>query len=187
VTEAEPQDSLPRLRAAEVDLAIVFDYPMLPAADDERDVERALLLTESMYLALPRSHPLARRDIVDLTELAEESWMCGVCPSSCGDVVKQGLRLAGFEPKIAFESDEYEVHQAYVAAGLGFALLPDLALPTLRSDLVVRATNPEAPKRRVWAATRAEGARSAATDAMLEVLREVGRQFADRTAAPLAA
>src|SRR5215210_1942381 len=27
VTEAEPEDSLPRVRAAEVDLAIVFDYP----------------------------------------------------------------------------------------------------------------------------------------------------------------
>src|SRR3954452_2482263 len=53
VTEAEPEQSLPRLRAAEVDLAITFDYPMLPPGDDERDVERTLLLTESMYLALP--------------------------------------------------------------------------------------------------------------------------------------
>src|SRR6266508_1989658 len=57
VTEAEPEQSLPRLRAAEVDLAIVFDYPMLPSQADERDIERALLLTESMYLALPNSHP----------------------------------------------------------------------------------------------------------------------------------
>ena len=47
VTEAEPEQSLPRLRAAEVDLAIVFDYPMLPSQADERDIERALLLTES--------------------------------------------------------------------------------------------------------------------------------------------
>ena len=187
VTEAEPEDSLPLLRAAETDLAIVFDYPMLPPSARERDVERVLLLTESMYLALPRRHPLAEADTVRLADLAEEPWMCGVCPSSCGDVVKEACRKAGFDPQIAFESDEYEVQQAYVAAGLGFTLLPDLALPTLRSDLVVRPTKPDAPKRQVWAATRAEGARSAATDAMVEVLRRVGERFAARNAVSLAA
>jgi molybdate transport repressor ModE-like protein len=187
VTEAEPEQSVPKLRAAEVDLAIVFDYPMLPSEPDERDIERALLLTESMYLALPRDHPLAKVDTVRLADLADEAWLCGVCPSSCGDVVKQACRQAGFDPGIGFESDEYQVLQAYVAAGLGFTLLPDLALPTLRSDLVVRPTKPEAPKRRVWAATRAEGARSAATDAMVKILRQVGRRFADQSPLALAA
>ena len=187
VTEAEPERSLPKVRAAEVDLAIVFDYPMLPAQPDERDIERVLLLTESMYLALPNGHPLAKADTVRLADLADEAWLCGVCPSSCGDAVKQACRNAGFDPGIGFESDEYQVLQAYVAAGLGFTLLPDLALPTLRSDLVVRPTKPEAPKRRVWAATRAEGARSAATNAMVEVLRQVGQRFADQSALALAA
>jgi molybdate transport repressor ModE-like protein len=187
VTEAEPEQSLPRLRAAEVDLAIVFDYPMLPSQADERDIERALLLTESMYLALPNSHPLAKAKTVRLADLADQAWLCGVCPSSCGDVVKQACREAGFDPRIAFESDEYQVLQAYVAAGLGFTLLPDLALPALHSDLVVRPTKPEAPKRRVWAATRAEGARSAATDAMVEVLRQIGQRFAEQSALALAA
>ena len=187
VTEAEPEQSVPKLRAAEVDVAIVFDYPMLPSEPDERDIERALLLTESMYLALPKGHPLAKADTVRLADLADEAWLCGVCPSSCGDVVKQACRQAGFDPGIGFESDEYQVLQAYVAAGLGFTLLPDLALPTLRSDLVVRPTKPAAPKRRVWAATRAEGARSAATDAMVEILRQVGQRFADQSPLAVAA
>src|SRR5215211_796852 len=186
VTEAEPEDSLPRLRAAEVDVAVVFDYPMLPRTE-ERDIDRILVLTESMYLALPRDHPLAEKHIVRLMDLANETWLCGVCPSSCGDVVKQACREAGFEPRIGLESDEYQVLQAYVAAGLGFTLLPDLALPALRGDLVIRPTIPQAPKRQVWAATRAEGARSAATVAMVTVLREVGARFATRSTAALAA
>jgi DNA-binding transcriptional LysR family regulator len=187
VTEAEPEESLPRLRGAEVDLAIVFDYPMLPGGDDERDIERTLLLAECMYVALPRSHRLASARVVELAELAEEPWMCGVCPSSCGDVVRQALRSAGFDPKIAFESDEYEVQQAYVAAGLGLALLPDLALPTLRSDLVVRRTRPDAPERRVWAATRPEGARSAAAEAMVGALKAAGARFLPKGTAAEAA
>ena len=187
VTEAEPEQSVPKLRAAEVDLAIVFDYPMLPSQEGERDVERALLLTESMYVALPRGHALADAEVVRLADLADEAWLCGVCPSSCGDVVKQACRQAGFDPRIGFESDEYQVLQAYVAAGLGFTLLPDLALPTLRPDLVVRPTVPEAPKRQVWAATRAEGARSRATEAMVGILREVGGRFAGQSAKAIAA
>src|SRR5918996_3037683 len=149
VTEAEPEQSLPMLRAAEVDVAVVFDYESLPSSTlEDRDVGIDLLLTESMYLALPKPHPLAQRDRVPMAELAGEAWLCGTRPSSCSQAVVEACRAAGFEPQITFESDEYAVLQGYVAAGLGYTLLPDLALPTLREDLVVRPTEPEAPKRR---------------------------------------
>jgi DNA-binding transcriptional LysR family regulator len=180
VTEAEPEVSLPRLRTAEIDLAVTFDYPFLPPAEGDRDLERALLLTESMYVALPRDHPLAGDERVRMSDLADDAWLCGVRPSSCGEAVAKACREAGFEPGIAFESEEYQVLQAYVAAGMGVTLLPDLALPTLHPEVVVRPTEPEAPKRRVWAATRARGARSHATEKMVEVLSSVGERFADR-------
>jgi molybdate transport repressor ModE-like protein len=187
VTEAEPEESLPRLRAAEIDVAIVFDYPTLPFEDDDRDIDRAPLLTESMYVALPRDHPLAEAKKVRLADLAEESWLCGVRPSSCGEIIVEACRGAGFEPRIALESDEYQVLEAYVAAGLGLTLLPDLALPTLPDSLVVRPTSPKAPQRRVWAATRSKGARSAATETAVAILREVGERFESRAALSLAA
>jgi DNA-binding transcriptional LysR family regulator len=177
VTEAEPEQSLPMLHAAEVDLALTFDYTTLPAGEG-RDVERELLLSESMYVALPRDHPLAAADRVRLADLAEEAWVCGTRPSSCSRAVVETCRAAGFDPRIAFESDEYAVLQGYVAAGLGYTLLPDLALPTLRADLVVRPTKPDAPQRRVWGATRPEGARSAATEAMVATLVRAGERIA---------
>jgi molybdate transport repressor ModE-like protein len=180
IAEAEPEQSLPRLKGGELDLALSFDYPSVPNAPD-RDLELTLLLTESMHLALPKKHPLAERQVVPLAELSEERWLCGSRPSSCGEVVFRACRDAGFEPQVGFESDDYHVMQGFIAAGLGFTLLPDLALPTLRSDLVVRATDPPAPQRRVWAATRAEGARSPATDVMLSILVEVGESLARRS------
>jgi DNA-binding transcriptional LysR family regulator len=174
------------LKAAEIDIGIVFDYPLL-AEPEERDVERVLLMTESMHLAVPRDHPLAKKSTVKLAELADEPWLCGVRPSSCGELIVQACRDAGFEPDIAFESEEYQVLQGYVAAGLGVTLLPDLVLPDLRDDLVVRATEPEAPQRRVWAAVRAKGARSAATEAMLETLLQTAKGFEIDCAAAAAA
>jgi molybdate transport repressor ModE-like protein len=181
VTDAEPQESLPRLRGGEIDLALTIDYESVPMAD-ERDLDHTLLLSESMYVALPKSHPLADRAVVALADLADHEWLCGSRPSSCGAAVVQACRNAGFEPAIGFESDDYHVMQGFIVAGLGVTLLPDLALPTLRSELVVRATDPPAPARRVWATTRAEGARSPATEEMIGILAEVGGSIAERSA-----
>ena len=41
VADAEPESSLPRLRAGELDVAITFDYPTLPEPE-ERDLEHTL-------------------------------------------------------------------------------------------------------------------------------------------------
>jgi molybdate transport repressor ModE-like protein len=180
VRDAEPEVSLPRLRGGELDLALSFDYVSVPAPE-ERDLERTLLLTESMYVALPKRHPLAKRDVVPLIELRESVWLSGSCPSSCGEAVLGACRRAGFEARVGFESDDYHVMQGFIAAGLGVTLLPDLALPTLRPELVVRPTDPPAPSRRVWAVARSEQARSPATEEMLAVLAEVGARFAERS------
>lgn len=181
VADAEPEDSLPRLRGGDLDLALSFDYPSVPQPE-ERDLERTLVLTESMYVALPAAHPLATREVVPLTELAGYEWLCGSRPSSCGEVVIAACRNAGFEPQIGFESDDYHVMQGFIAAGLGVTLLPDLALPTLRADLVVRPTDPPAPVRNVWAVARSEGSRSPAAEEMLRTLVEVGESLAARNA-----
>jgi DNA-binding transcriptional LysR family regulator len=180
IADAEPEESLPRLRGGELDLALSFDYPTVPSAED-RDLERTLILTESMHLAVPKRHPLAERPVVPMAELSDERWLCGSRPSNCGEVIFRACRDAGFEPNVGFESDDYHVMQGFISAGLGFTLLPDLALPTLRDDLVVRATDPPAPERRVWAATRAEGARSPASEEMVAILAEVGESFALRS------
>jgi DNA-binding transcriptional LysR family regulator len=41
--------------------------------------------------------------------------------------VLHSCRAAGFEPRVAFGSDDYNAVQAFVAVGLGVAILPRLA------------------------------------------------------------
>jgi DNA-binding transcriptional LysR family regulator len=180
VTDAEPEQSLPRLRAGELDLAMSFDYPSVPKEED-RDLERTLVLSESMYLALPKNHRLADQQVVALAEFSDAEWLCGSVPSTCGEVVVAACRNAGFEPRVGFQSDDYNVMQGFISAGLGVTLLPDLALANLRSDVVVRATDPPAPERRVWAVSRRAGARSPATEKMISILVEVGAAYEKRT------
>ena len=60
---------------------------------------------------------------------------------------------AGFEPYVAFESDDYDTIQGLVAAGVGVALIPRLALTRIHPGIVVRALAPSSPARKVTVVT----------------------------------
>jgi molybdate transport repressor ModE-like protein len=184
--EAEPEESLPQLKHGAHDLALVYSYEAVEEQED-RDVERHLLLEDRMWLAVPKAHPLSGKAAVSLDELRDDAWLCGTCNGACRQNVILACRSAGFDPRIAFESDDYQVLQGLIASGLGVTLLPDLALTALHPGVAIVPVKPRAPIRHVWAATRAAGSRSPAADAMVEVLREVGDRYAAEAAEVVAA
>jgi DNA-binding transcriptional LysR family regulator len=184
LSEGDPEDSIPALKRGAHDLAVVYDFELQPFAED-RDLELFPLLTERMHVGVSADHPLASRGGIELCDLDSDRWLCGTTTTTCRELTMRSCRSAGFEPDVAFESNDYNVIMSLVAAGLGVTLLPDLALARPMPGLVIVPVLPEAPVRRVWAATLAVGSRSQATDAMLEVLREVSASFEARE--PLAA
>jgi DNA-binding transcriptional LysR family regulator len=168
LAEGEPEEIAPRLRAGELDLALLFEF------DDEEpllaDMSRSPLLEDPMYLALPREHRLAEKPRLRLAELQTEAWVQTSSASPCARHVVRCCHAAGFEPTVSFESDDYQTVQGLVAAGVGVALIPELALSVLREDVVIRALSPAPPVRQVIAATP-DGARLVpAAPAMLAVL-----------------
>jgi DNA-binding transcriptional LysR family regulator len=183
-SEDEPEDSFPGLKRGDFDLAVVFDYPAFPL-DFARDVEAELIYEEPMRVALPPGHPLAAAKSVRIEDLADEDWLCGALPSSCRDQVITLCREAGFEPRISFQSEDYEVIKGFVAGGLGVTIMPELAGG--HPGIELRAVRGEKPIRRVWAVTRETEARSPAAEQMLGILREVCRTHRDERELALAA
>jgi DNA-binding transcriptional LysR family regulator len=178
---AEPEEAVAMLRAAELEVAIVYEYQHLDQPDFERlyeGIELHELLVDPMYLALSRHHPCARKRRLRLQDVAEESWIQGDGTDECGQLHYAACASAGFEPRSrGFKSDDYNIIQGLIAAGVGVALLPALALTNLRDDIVVRSLGRQAPSRRVVAATVAGRFRSPATEAMLGILEEVAGRF----------
>jgi DNA-binding transcriptional LysR family regulator len=175
---AEPEPSLMKLRTGEVDVALDITAGYRTTGDDA--IERVHLLDDPMYVALPKGHPLARKRNLKLAELAEESWILG-STGSCPDtsIFLRSCQLAGFEPRVAFNSDDYFAIQGFVAAGMGASLIPDLALISVRDDIVVRSLGARPPVRVIWAATVRDSYCSPAKQAMLDVLAEVGAEFSE--------
>ena len=183
--EGEPEESIPLLRAGEYDIALGFDFSQHPH-DIGRDLERELLLEESMWVALPPGHPLAASDEVKLSDLAEEEWLCGRS-GSCREHVLRLCKDAGFEPNVSFDSDDYQVLKGLVSAGLGVTLLPELALGDSAPGIELRPVSKKHTTRRVWAVTREGASRSPATEAMVSVLVEAGKSYETDVAKAMAA
>jgi DNA-binding transcriptional LysR family regulator len=171
------------LSSGDADLSIVMDFERVPLAST--GLELTHLLDDPYDVVLPSDHRLADKPTVELRELADERFIVSAAGSDCRACVLDGCRAAGFDPKLAVESDENMQMMAFVAGGLGVALLPRLGLATLHPGVVVKRIAGNPIERRVWAATLEDSYRSAATQAMIEILRDAAAEF-DETA-PLAA
>jgi DNA-binding transcriptional LysR family regulator len=184
MTLVEPEDAVPQLRAGDLDLALVVETRR---RGEEDGVERVHLLDDPMYVVLPAGHPLAHKRQLRLADLAADAWIGGGPGSECHRVISRACGAAGFDPRIAFETDDYGAVQGLVAAGVGVSLIAELGLRSAREDIVVRSLGRETPVREVFAAAPAGGYRSPAAAAMLEILRDVaGRHAATRAELALA-
>jgi DNA-binding transcriptional LysR family regulator len=174
---AEPEDCVPQLRSGELDLAIVFESAVVDQVDG---IERVHLLEDPMYLALPSDHPLAHRRRLRLEDLAGEAWIAGAADCECNRLISRACAMAGYQPRIAFQTDDYTAMQGFVAAGVGVSLIAELGLRTIRDDIVVRDLGRDTPVRQIYAATLADGYRAPATQAMVDILGEVAAGYATR-------
>jgi DNA-binding transcriptional LysR family regulator len=198
IVMADPVESLPQLRAGELDLVLSHDplsdatvnrVRAVPGGDgtarEVLGIELTHLFDDPMYVAMPVSHPLADAPQLDLTCFSQEPWMLATtatCPDS--RLFLRACHEAGFEPQIAFQNDDYPAMLGFVAAGVGVALIPDMVTRGIREDIVVRVLHPSPPPRPIMVAMPA-GYRAPAAVAMLSVLREVADEWVkERAQAP---
>jgi len=186
LVDGEPYESVSRLRARELDLALVFDLDNWPAAMDyegtlvarENEIELEPLFDDPFFLLLPAGHRLAESgEGVELAKLTEERIIGS--PIGCapwGMDLEHVCERAGVELmfKAVYRSADFQAQQALVASGLGITLLPRLAIAALRDDVIIRPLM-DAPVRHVTLAWPAGAYRSRSVLAMCDILRGLSR------------
>jgi DNA-binding transcriptional LysR family regulator len=161
--EATTPNAIARLRAGEIDVAVVTRLPELDGAD----MEIVDLVDDEIFVALPATHPLAHKPKLRLRDLRDETWI--EAPGGPAPLLSAAL-ASGFEPRIRFGAEQWLSKQGLVAAGVGVTLIPGLAIATVREDIVLRSLGPDAPRRRVVAALPV-GYRAPAVEPFLALLR----------------
>ncbi len=159
--EVEADEGFQRLASHELDLVISMEAPGAPGHDDPQ-IHRVDLLADRLDALLPAAHPLAGRRQIALTDLASEEWILHPTGFTCEAVVVGGCRAAGFSPRVAHRSANFDAMVALCGAGLGVALVPRLAhaAPRPQDGAVLIPLAGAAPARHLFAACRrgAQGA-----------------------------
>jgi DNA-binding transcriptional LysR family regulator len=170
--EAEPPQSVDKLRAGDCDIALAFRYEGAAVADEWDDLVVRPLLRDPLIALVPERHPLARSGApagpVAIGALAGEPWIAG-CPRCRGQLVEV-CEAAGFTPRIDFATDDYPAVVGLVGAGLGVAVLPQLAVESVRPRGVRMLTLEPSVRREVVALTLPDLAQVPAVAATLEQL-----------------
>jgi DNA-binding transcriptional LysR family regulator len=168
---AEKEEALALLRKGVLDLAVIEDHDDPPS--ERSDLVSIPLLVDWFYVVLPRGHHLATRRVIGLAQAAQELWVDVRAEiNCCRAATDAAFRGAAFVPRRVVQADEYWPAQGFVAAGLGLALIPGLALGIKHEGVVVRPLRrSDRPQRRVLAVTRPSAARTSSVVAMVEALR----------------
>jgi DNA-binding transcriptional LysR family regulator len=170
IVEVDPRIGLARLRAGEVDVAILWEYDFVPLRVNGA-IELVALFDDPIDVVLPRTHPAAAGRDVELGDLADEPWINSTTASSCHPFVPRACLAAGFEPRIAAETTDHRTLHHLIASGVGLSLIPRLSQLDLPASLVAKPVRSSPPKRRIHAAHRSRSAGDPRVQLALEQLQ----------------
>ncbi|MEU0356317.1 LysR family transcriptional regulator [Streptomyces cyaneofuscatus] len=166
LVEAEPPRSVDLLRDGDCDIALAFRYGTTGGEWDDLVVRP--LLTDRLIGLVPDGHRLADAESVSIGELADEPWIAG-CPR-CRRQLVEVCEASGFTPRIDFATDDYPAVMGLVGAGLGVAVLPELAVESVRPKGARTVAVEPAIEREIVALTLPDLARVPAVAATLDQL-----------------
>lgn len=99
-----------------------------------------VVLRESLVIAMPATHPLAKKSSLNLAELSDESFIMFSRnrPSAYADKTMHLFAEAGFQPRVAQNVGEIQTALGLVAAEIGFILVPASTQNLKREGVVYR-------------------------------------------------
>ena len=168
-----------------LDLQLRDDVPDRP--EDRPDMQLVVMMDEytgaagftahhlldDPYLAVvPAEHRFAGRGEIELAELADEPWIDNdFARGWCRRTLLEACAAAGFSPTFHIEAHDYPTALAFVDAGIGPTVLPELGTISLPAGTVpVRLVRPT-PVRSVYVVVADEVAQTPPIRAALDVLR----------------
>ena len=106
----------------------------------ELDCECIPLKKDRLMAVLPPTHPLAKKEVCPVRELALEPFIS--LPVNSANDARRALKTVGIRPQICFTTkDDYAI-LAMVAQGMGVSIVPELLLEGQSQNVAVRLLDP---------------------------------------------
>lgn len=120
-----------QLEKGEIDLCVTY-FPI-----ETEGISWVNLMEDEVFIIVPDSHPLAKRESIHLLEVADEQFIHMEPTNPFRMLTDRFCEKAGFTPNIAFELEEPGSIQNYVEAGLGVSFLTEHTLRYSHHDKIV--------------------------------------------------
>jgi DNA-binding transcriptional LysR family regulator len=163
--ESGVQTLLDLLETGLTDVAVVT----LPVEDENLTV--VPIFSEEMVIAVWPGHPMASRADVAIGELQAEPWVLSPENYELREAALNACDRAGFAPRVVLEGGETDTILRFVAAGIGIALVPRLAVQSA-PDLVALSVSDQKLQRSLGVVWRGDRVASPAARALREFLVE---------------
>ncbi|WP_369369704.1 LysR family transcriptional regulator [Promicromonospora sp. Populi] len=132
------------------------------------------LLDDPYLVVLPRSHPFAGRAEIELAELQDERWVDNdFARGWCRRNLLEACTAAGFSPTFHVEAHDYPTAVAFVEAGIGMTVLPELGTVQLPPGTIAVPVVRPTPVRSIYAVLQDAVAHTPPAIAALEAMRRV--------------
>jgi DNA-binding transcriptional LysR family regulator len=139
------------------------------------------LLTEEICIVVSPQHMLAAYSTLPLGRLRKEKFILyKTATHNMREITLKYCRSAGFEPEVAFESEQAETIQNLVASNLGVTLLPYMLLRDAEGPRIKMIhIEPPTPRRTIVATWRAGRYLSVSSRQFLQCAEIAARAFTD--------
>lgn len=158
--------------AGDIDVAFMTN----PTRIDHR-VELIELGTDPYVVLTPAAERPKRRGMPFAIEDLADAPLIGQKESLYQAIVDDGLRALGVPPHYVFRTNDNGGVQAMVRAGLGYAVMPRLAVDARDEGIVVRPLEPALTPRTIYVGIRRGGSRLPAAERIVTMLRRIARRY----------
>lgn len=134
------------IQEGQLDAAFIADYPGWDTPTPGGVHREVLVPVEPVFVGLGADHPLAKQDVIDLADLANEQWLVDPTDDLGGTpYLRKACRDAGFEPHVSNEVSDSATARAFISSGryvgLFLAMAPEgfgVAIRPLAGDPIVQ-------------------------------------------------
>lgn len=162
------RDDLPANPGERADIQIIVEQAGFAAPPGGRIHH---LLDDPYVAVMPRSHPLAGVDVVELAQLAGDRWIDNdVARGRCRRSLIEACQAAGFTPRFHVEAHDYPTAIAFADAGIGLTVLPRLGARNLPAGVVAVSVICPTPQRSIYALVQSSIEDTPPARTVLEVL-----------------
>jgi len=170
VTSALRPTLLDMLQAGEIEIALLWSYPWTEEAEKSLDLRP--IMDDETLLLVDADSPLT--DGVSLAAVVSHPWITRGSEHPASDVLSRSTATLGVTPDVVYRANDYLEVQAMVAAGVGIAMAPRIALDHHRPDVkAIRfRTEDRIPSRTIYLATIGRRAYTPAMRAVAEAVAD---------------